>query len=83
MAIAEKTTILDGQTYYAGDELPDLGSLVCVEANGSMRDYEGLLADVAKLPHYVESGSSAMLYDGAGNTEIYEFHKPTDTWYKL
>ena len=83
MAIAEGTIVIDGQTYYKGDEIPDLGSLVCVEANGNQRDYEGLLADVNKLPHYVDTGSSAMLYDGTGNTEVYEFHKPTDKWYKL
>ena len=83
MAVADKTTVIDGQTYKSGDELPDLGSLVCVSSDGNMRDYEGLLSDVSKLPHYVESGSSALLYDGQGNTEVYEFHKPTNTWYKL
>ena len=83
MAVADKTMVVDGQTYKPGDTLPDLGSLVCVDANGNRRDYEGLLTDVSKLPHYVESGSSALLYDGQGNTEVYEFHKPTNTWYKL
>lgn len=83
MAVADKVMVVDGQTYNPGDTLPDLGSLVCVDANGNIRDYEGLLTDVSKLPHYVESGSSALLYDGQGNTEVYEFHKPTDTWYKL
>lgn len=83
MAVADKTTVIDGQTYKSGDELPDLGSLVCVSSDGNMRDYEGLLSDASKLPHYVETGSSALLYDGTGNTEVYEFHKPTDTWYKL
>lgn len=83
MATADKTTVIDGQTYKPGDDLPDLGSLVCVSSDGNMRDYEGLLSDASKLPHYVESGSSALLYDGQGNTEVYEFHKPTDTWYKL
>lgn len=83
MAVADKTTVIDGQTYKSGDELPDLGSLVCVSSDGNMRDYEGLLSDASKLPHYVESGSSALLYDGQGKTEVYEFHKPTNTWYKL
>lgn len=83
MAVADKVMVVDGQTYNPGDTLPDLGSLVCVDANGNIRDYEGLLTDVSKFPHYVESGSSALLYDGQGNTEVYEFHKPTDTWYKL
>ena len=83
MAVAEKTMVVDGQTYYPGDTIPDLGSLVCVEAVGNKRSYEGLLTDVSKLPHYVETGSSALLFDGSGNTELYEFHKPTDKWYKL
>ena len=83
MAVADKTMVVDGQTYYPGDTIPDLGSIVCVEAVGNKRDYEGLLSDVSKLPHYVETGSSALLFDGNGNTELYEFHKPTDKWYKL
>lgn len=83
MATTDKTVVVDGQIYYPGDTIPDLGSIVCVEAVGNKRDYEGLLSDVSKLPHYVDSGSSALLYDGTGNTEVYEFHKPTDKWYKL
>ena len=83
MATTDKTVVVDGQIYKPGDDLPDLGSLVCVSSDGNMRDYEGLLSDASKLPHYVESGSSALLYDGQGNTEVYEFHKPTNTWYKL
>ena len=83
MAVADKTMIVDGQTYYPGDTIPDLGSLVCVSADGNKRDYEGLLADASKLPHYVDTGSSALLYDGTGNTEVYEFHRPSDKWYKL
>ena len=83
MAVADKTMVVDGQTYYPGDTIPDLGSLVCVEAVGNKRDYEGLLSDVSKLPPYVDSGSSALLYDGNGNTEVYEFTKPNDKWNKL
>ena len=55
MAVADKVMVVDGQTYNPGDTLPDLGSLVCVDANGNIRDYEGLLTDVSKLPHYVET----------------------------
>ena len=83
MAVADKTMVVDGQTYYPGDTILDLGSLVCVSADGNKRDYEGLLADASKLPHYVDTGSSALLYDGTGNTEVYEFHRPSDKWYKL
>lgn len=53
---------------------------VCTDARGMVRDYEGLSKDVSKLPHYVESGSSALCLD---TSELYEYHKPTDTWYKL
>lgn len=78
--IAENTIIFDGIQYNPGDELPDLGSWVCTDAKGMVRDYEGLSADVSKLPHYVESGSSALCLD---TSELYEYHKPTDKWYKL
>lgn len=77
---AEHKTVVDGQTYLPGDTVWDLGSFVCVSANGNQRDYEGLSKDISKLPHYVESGSSALCLD---TSELYEYHKPTDTWYKL
>ena len=38
MAVADKTMVVDGQTYYPGDTIPDLGSLVCVSADGNKRD---------------------------------------------
>lgn len=78
--IADKNMVVDGVHYKPGDTVWDLGSWVCVEANGNQRDYEGLSADVSKLPHYVESGSSALCLD---TSELYEYHKPTDKWYKL
>ena len=81
MSVAQTVTIIDGQTYNSGDTLPDLGSIVCVSHEGNKRNYEGLLSDVSKLPTYVDSGSSALLYDGAGNTEVYHFIN--GQWYKL
>lgn len=78
--------IVDGQSYKSYDEIPDFGSIVCVAADEetpNRRCYEGLLSDVDKLPHYVDSGSSALLYDGAGNTEVYHFLKEEDQWFKL
>lgn len=78
--IADKNMVVDGVHYSPGETIWDLGSWVCVEANGNQRDYEGLSSDVSKLPHYVESGSSALCLD---TSELYEYHKPTDTWYKL
>lgn len=77
----QKTQLFfDGIKYNPGDELPDLGSWVCTGAKGMVRDYEGLSKDILKLPHYVQSGSSALCLD---TSELYEYHKPTDTWYKL
>lgn len=57
-----------------------MGSFVAVDAVGMKRDYEGLSKDISKLPHYVDSGSSALTLD---TSDLYEYHKPTDTWYKL
>lgn len=78
--------LIDGIFYNSKEEAPDMGSLVAVEVdkdNKMIRQYEGLLSDLSKLPHYVDSGSSALLYDGAGNTKVYKFNKSTDTWYEL
>lgn len=78
--VAENTTLVDGQVYEPGEEIPDLGSWVCTSEEGDQRMYEGLSADVDKLPHYVETGSSALCLDTG---EYYKFHKDSDTWYKL
>lgn len=80
MAKTENSIIFDGILYKPGEELPDLGSWVCTATDGMIRKYEGLSADIAKLPHYVLTGSTALCLD---STEVYIFHKPTDTWYKL
>lgn len=80
MATAETMMVYDGQLYQKGDELPDLGSWVAISADGNIRNYNGLSADISKLPHYVETGSSAMCLDTG---DYYKFHKPSDTWYKL
>lgn len=77
---ADKTMIVDGVLYKPGDEIWDLGSFVATDATGMMRSYEGLSKDVSKLPHYVETGSSALCLDTG---DYYKYHKQTDTWYKL
>lgn len=81
MATTDKTVVVDGQIYYPGDTIPDLGSIVCVEAVGNKRSYEGKVADQSKLPTYVDDGSSALLYDGAGTTKV--LHFLGGTWYEL
>ena len=77
-------TKIDGHWYKPGDEMPDLGSLVCVsdDKDGKIRNYEGLSQDVGKLPKYdrLETGSSAFFYD---TKELYKYEKTTKTWYKL
>lgn len=50
MAVAQTITIVDGQTYYPGEEIWDLGSFACVDVRGNIRSYEGLSNDVSKLP---------------------------------
>lgn len=81
MATVDTITEYDGQTYFPGDTLPDLGSLRCVSVEGGKRSYEGLLSDQAKLPIYVSDGSSALLYDGVGTTKV--FHFLNGQWYEL
>lgn len=80
--IAESFLVYDGQYYFKGDEIPDLGSLVATEVDGNTRSYEGLSKDKNKLPKYddLETGSSAFFVD---TSEVYEYEKTTKTWYKL
>lgn len=78
---ATGTEIIDGKLYKEGDEIWDLGSLVCTEMeSGGIRFYEGLAKDKDKLPHYVQTGSSCLMLDTG---EFYKYEKSTDTWYKL
>lgn len=66
--VAKNTVIQDGQTYYPGQEIWDLGSIKAVSGlSGSIRHYEGEQKDFAKLPKYV-SGRSTCFMVAAGNT---------------
>lgn len=78
--IATVTTSVDGHIYYPGQEIIELGSLVCVEAEGGKRSYQGLSADADKLPTYddLDTGSSAMMLDTG---DFYFYHAPTKQWY--
>lgn len=80
MAIATETTVVDGHIFYPGQEIIDLGSLECTEAEGGKRSYQGLSADVSKLPTYddLDTGSSAMMLDTG---DFYFYHAPTKQWY--
>lgn len=60
--IASGTIIIDGQTYRKGDVIHDLGGWDCIDTDGSKRYYWGKSSEVDKLPHYVASGSTALLF---------------------
>lgn len=82
MAKYSTVIIVDGQQYSDGETPHDLGSFVCTGTaeNDKIRYYEGLSKDVDKLPHYVETGSSALCLDTG---DYYKYCKETDTWYQL
>lgn len=72
----------DGKFYKAGDEVPDLGSLVATSVEGKIRNYEGLSKDFNKLPTYddLATGSSAFLSDTG---DVYKYEATTKTWNKI
>lgn len=79
--MADCKICVDGQYYDNEKDCWDLGSFVCVKIDGVTRHYDGLSKDAPdKLPHYVETGSSALCLDTG---DYYKFHKATDTWYLL
>lgn len=73
---------VDGKEYENEADAPDLGSWVCTYSEGNRRTYEGLSADIAKLPKYDDlgTGSSALCVD---NGDFYKYEATTKTWYKL
>lgn len=78
--LATELTMQDGQLYYPGDEIPDLGSLRCVSESGGQRTYEGDPADELKLPSYAGDGSTALLYNGT-TTKVLKCRD--GVWYEL
>lgn len=72
--------IRDGQVYQPGEEVPDMGSIVCTSFSGNIRNYEGLQKDLGKLPVYVETGSSCLMLDTG---RFYKFEKTTKKWYEI
>ena len=87
MAVANKTVVIDGQTYNEGDTIHELGSLQCVDVRGEQRDYQGFVQDKDKLPKYEDlaTGSSALLIDpdGVERTIIGKYDAPTKQWLDL
>lgn len=78
---AESNTVYDGHSYKKGEEIPDLGSLVCTNSDGNIREYDGQYTDRYKLPKYDDlgTGSSAFLSDN-GNFYLYMYYANTKTW---
>lgn len=77
---ATRTEVIDGKLYHAGEEIWDLGSLVCTGTDpGGIRHYEGLVKDKDKLPHYVETGSSFLSTD---THQYFKYEATSDTWYE-
>jgi hypothetical protein len=74
----------DGQFYDSINDVPDLGSLVCVQhyPPSNRREYIGLIADVSKLPKYDNLGtnSSCVFLD---TTAVYVYLKSNKTWYEV
>lgn len=85
--IAQTITTYDGHTYKPGEEIPDLGSMVCTEVNGRIRSYSGLSSDFPKLEAAsktdkykdLATDSDAYLID---TVEFYIYNASDRTWYK-
>lgn len=79
--------VFDGQTYKNENDIPDMGSIQCVEVRGNQRDYQGFVQDSQKLPKYdnLGTGSNATLIDpnGIESTIIGKYDALTKTWYNL
>lgn len=72
----------DGQFYKNKSDIPDMGSIVCINVEDGKREYRGLSKDFAKLPKYknLPAGSSCLFLDTG---EYAEYLPSTKTWYKL
>jgi hypothetical protein len=79
--IATNNTTYDGQFYKKGEEIWDLGSFVATTVEGRVRGYEGLFADIHKLPKYddLSTGSSAFCIDTG---KLLKYESTTKTWYE-
>jgi hypothetical protein len=79
--------VFDGQTYENENEIPNMGSIQCVEVRGTQRDYQGFTADKLKLPKYdnLGTGSTATLIDpnGVESTIIGKYDAPTKRWLNM
>lgn len=74
----------DGIWYEKQSDIPDLGSLSCVEAHGPLdmiRQYSGLKADFSKLPKYSQllTGST---FIAADTGEVFTYVAKDKTWHQ-
>ena len=77
MAKATYRTVIDGQVYNVGDDLPEYGSLRIVTLKDGRAEIEGNSSDVAKLPTWVKQGSQAYFVD---NQKVYKFDEANTQW---
>ena len=75
------SVVVDGKEYSDISLAPDLGSWVATSTDANRRTYEGLSADIAKLPTYDDlgTGSTAICSD---NGDFLKYEATTKTWYK-
>lgn len=77
MAKATYRTVIDGQVYNVGDDLPEYGSLKIVARLDGIVEIEGNSSDIAKLPTWVKQGSQAYFVD---TQALYKFDETNKTW---
>lgn len=77
MAKATYRTVIDGQVYNVGDDLPEYGSLKFVARLDGRVEIEGNSSDIAKLPTWVKQGSQAYFVD---TQALYKFDETNKTW---
>jgi len=77
MAKATHRTVIDGQVYNVGDDLPEYGSLKIVARLDGIVEIEGNSSDIAKLPTWVKQGSQAYFVD---TQALYKFDEANKTW---
>lgn len=75
------SVVVDGHTYKAGEEVPDLGSFIATSVSGNVRNYEGLSIDVLKLPNYDDLGTGSSAYC-TDTGDFYKYEKTTKLWVK-
>lgn len=74
--------VQDGHRYEAGEDVPDMGTIVATSIEGNIRNYEGYSYDFGKLPTYdnLGTGSSVLFLDTG---ELYKYEATTKLWNKL